>query len=171
MNVLRNLSNSVAFYSKFATFINFLKIRLILSKKPSNFLGKTPNFWTFWEFLQFQWPCIATFLILAILKKSKHFFEKPINVFSNKKLKFRTFWDIFLIQLQSASNCLLLAVSKKTQDRFWTTIFFDDETNFWTFWEILIIQLHPTTNFCLWRFLQNQFFSKNPNILFFITKF
>ena len=113
MNVLRNPSNSVAFYSKFATFINFLKIRLILSKKPSNFLGKTPNFWTFWEFLQFQWPCIATFLILAILKKSKHFFEKPINVFSNKKLKFRTFWDIFLIQLQSASNCLLLAVSKK----------------------------------------------------------
>ena len=131
MNVLRrNLANSVAFYSKFATFINFLKIRLVLSKKPSIFLGKTPNFWTFWEFLHFQWPCIAIFLFLAILKKSKNFFEKPIYVFSNKKLKFRTFWDIFLIQLQSASNWSLLAVSKKSQDNFWTTNFFSRRNHF-----------------------------------------
>ena len=77
-----------------------------------------------------QCHCGATFLLLAILKKSKNFFEKPIYVFSNKKLKFGTFWSIFLIQLQSASNWLLLAVSKKTQDIFWATNFFSRRNQF-----------------------------------------
>ena len=132
MNVLRNLANSVAFYSKFATLINFLKIRLVLSNKPSIFLGKTPNFWTFWEFLHFQWPCSATFQLFSDFEKKQEFFRKTIYVFS-KKPKFRTFWDIFLIQVQSTSNWLLLAVSKKTQDFFWKTIFFKTKPIFQRF--------------------------------------
>ena len=98
-------------------------------KNPSTSLRRTPTFWTFWEFLHFHWPCSATFLLSAIFKKSKNFFEKPTYVFS-KKPNFQTFWDIFLIQLQSASKWLLLVVSKKTQDIFWTTNFFSRRNHF-----------------------------------------
>ena len=121
--------------------------------------------------LTFSAALYCNFATCSDLKKNKNFFEKPIYVFS-KKPKFRTFWDIFLIELQSASNWLLLAVSKKTQDDFWTTIFFSRRN------QVLNVLRSPTISVASYnKFLslaiskKSFFFSKNPYILFFITKF
>ena len=147
-NVLRNITMSVAFYSKFATFIVFLKNKIFFLEKPIYFLKKTPNFRKFWEFVLFQWPCIVTLLLLAILKKSR-IFSKTQSIFFQKKTNSWTFWEILQNRLLSASNWLLLAVCKKTQIFFFEKpIFFSqEEANLSTYSEILLIQLHPTTNF------------------------
>ena len=52
-NVLRYLTNSVAFYSKFATFGNFVRKSQFLFEKHNNLFNKT-NFWMFWEILFFS---------------------------------------------------------------------------------------------------------------------
>ena len=111
LNVLRKLINSVAFYSKFATFITFLKNRIFFKKTMQ--LLKKNTFRKFRELLLFQWPCSVTLLLLAILKKST-IFSITQSVFFWKKNQFLwTFWEILLSRLLSASNWLLLAVLKK----------------------------------------------------------
>ena len=48
LSVLRYLTISVAFYSKFATFGNFVRKSQFLFEKHNNLIIKT-NFWTFWQ--------------------------------------------------------------------------------------------------------------------------
>ena len=48
LNILRNLTNSVAFYGKFANFSDFKKIQNFL-EKPIYFFWKRPKIWAFWE--------------------------------------------------------------------------------------------------------------------------
>ena len=116
MNVLRKLDKSVAFYSKFATFITYLKNRIFF-KKTHPFIKEKNTFRKFREFLLFQWPCSVNLLLLAILRKST-IFAITQSVFFSKKTNFWTFWEILLSRLHSASTWLLLAVLKKTPDCF-----------------------------------------------------
>ena len=115
-NVLRIITNSVAFYSEFATFITFLKNR-VFSEKPIHFLKKTPIFRKFWDFVLFQWPCSVLLLFLAILKKSR-IFSKTQSIFCQKKTNSWTLWRILQNWLLSASNWLLSAICKTTQKFF-----------------------------------------------------
>ena len=132
LNVLRNITSSVAFYSKFATFINFLKSRIFLfGKTHPLFLRETPIFWTFWEFLQFQWPCSATFLLLAILGKARIFSKYQCLFFQKKTKVLNVLRDLtnsiaFLIKLINA-----LSGFRNNPCFFWkTNLFFKKKTIF-----------------------------------------
>ena len=135
LNVLRNITNSVAIYCKLANFINFLKNRIFISEKPIHFFKKNTIFWNALRILTFSVALWCNFATFSDFRKSKNFFEIAISDFS-KKQNFWTFWEILLIQLHSASNwLLLLAVSEKTQDFFLKNqSFFQEENNFSTFW-------------------------------------
>ena len=63
---------------------HFLKNRIFFSKKPIQFLKKTPIFRKFWEFVLFQWPCSVTLLLLRFWRH-QFFFEKPIYFFFKKR--------------------------------------------------------------------------------------
>ena len=166
LNVLKSITNSVAFYWKFATFINFLKNRIFFVKMTHPFLQKKHPIFERFENLFLQWPCSATLLLLAIFEKKVTSFSRNPSSFSIKKPKFSKFWEILLIQLQSTVNLLPLAIfQKKTQ----YTIsfrkthlfqllkpFFERFENSYYFSCIL------QQNFQLRRFLLNQFFFEKP---------
>ena len=174
LNMLRNITNSVAFYCKFAIFISFLKNRIFLFGKTHPFFYEKHQFFECFENFFFQWPCSATLLLLPILGKARISWKYQ-SLFFQKKQKLWTFWEILPIQLHSASNWLmLLAVSEKTQDFFsQKPIFFSRRKQFFNVLRGLTFSVasnNKTFNF--WRFLQNQsFFSKNPYFFFTITKF
>ena len=98
-NVLRYLTNSVAFYSKFATFGIFVRKSQFLFEKHNN-LYKYKNI------------NITNWLLLAVFKKTQFFFKKPIFFFQ-EEATFLTLWEILLIQLHPTTNFLSLAVFKK----------------------------------------------------------
>ena len=83
LNVLRNVSVSVEFYSKVATFSHFKVISFFL-EKPCTFLEQ-PKVWSFWETLLFQLDSTANLLTPAkfytfnIFVREPHFFflQKP----------------------------------------------------------------------------------------------
>ena len=74
LNVLRILTNSVAFSSKFTTFSNFYEIHVFLQR--TKLFWEKPKVWKFWEILLFQSHSTAIFLGLYIFKNVKNFFEK-----------------------------------------------------------------------------------------------
>ena len=81
---------------------HFLKNRIFFSKKPIQFLKKTPNFRKFWEFLLFQWPCSVTLLLLAILKKPR-IFSKTQSIFFSKE---NQFLNVLRNLTQSVAFCI-----------------------------------------------------------------
>ena len=174
LNVLRNVTNSVAFYCKLATFINFLKNGIFFVEKTHPFFWrKTPKFWTFWEFLRFQWPCSATLLLLAVFWKKVTSISKNPSIFLIKKSKFLKFWEVLIIQLHLTVNLLPLTTFQKNHNFFSKNTFvWVIKTNFWTLWEVLLFQLHPPKKiFNFGDFYKIIFFSKNPYNLFNITNF
>ena len=79
--VLRNLTTSVAFYTKFATFGDFWEFRFF-SKNPS-VLFKKNQIWTFWELSKFQSYFSASLIPMAIVfEKKKILPQKNPNIFS-----------------------------------------------------------------------------------------
>ena len=80
---MRNLTNSVAFYSKFAAVSGFHKNSRSFFENSFFFQGET-TFLTLWEPLLIQLHPTTNFLSLAFYKKFYCFIEKPIY-FSLKK--------------------------------------------------------------------------------------
>ena len=87
LNMLRNITNSVAFYCKFAIFISFLKNRIFLFGKTHPFFYEKHQFFERFEnFFFFQWPCSATLLLLLILGKARISWKYQ-SLFFQKKTK------------------------------------------------------------------------------------
>ncbi len=163
--VLRYLTNSVVFYSKFATFGNFVRKSQFLFEKHNNLFNKT-NFWTFWQILFFQWPCTATMLHLVILKKSRILSKTPLFFFQQKP-KFWTFRENLLHRLHSASNWLLWVVFNETQEFFRITNVVSEISVFVTCWEISLSLSHSTANLLtLSLFWKIGFFSNKTHPFF-----
>ena len=145
---MRKLTYSVAFYSKFATFITFRKLGIFFGKNPLIFHRKHTIFESFWDFLLLQWPCSVTLLLLAILKKSRIFFENPIYFFFKKKPNFERFEKSYSVgyilhQIGCFQRFLIKLKIVFSKNQF----FSQEKAIFSKFWEIWLIQLHPTTNF------------------------
>ena len=90
LNVLRNLTNSFALYSKFVTISDFRKIQGFFGKLI--FFCKKHNFWTFWEISLLRWHSISNWLTVSVavdiklaklscFQNFRFFFEKTIYFF------------------------------------------------------------------------------------------
>ena len=96
LNVLRNVSVSVEFYCKVATFSHF-KVNSFFSENPCTFL-KQPKVWSFREMLVFQLDSTANLLPPANFYTFKIFVRKT-HFFILKKPEVWRFWG--LLQFQS----------------------------------------------------------------------
>ena len=153
MNVLRDLTNSIAIRIKLIAFSGFRKNSRFFLKNQTFFQEET-NFSTFWEVILFQ------------LHPTANFLEKPIYVFSKKNRTFERFWDILLIQLQSASNWLLLAVSKKTQDFFEKPVFFSRRNQFFNVLKSPTISAASYNKFLSLAVSKKQFFFRKTHLFY-----
>ena len=108
--VLRNLTNSVAFYRKFANFsdfkntlVFFFEKRGLLSKAQIlNVSGNLSNSVAFW----------SKIAALSIFCKNQGFFRKAHLIFPNRSHLLNV-WEVFLFQSHLTENLLLLAFFKK----------------------------------------------------------
>ncbi len=121
-NVLRIITNSVAFYSELATSITFLKNR-VFSEKPIHFFKKNTHFSKVLRFCTFSVALYCSFATSGNLKKSR-VFSKTQSIFCQKKTNSWTLWGILQNWLLSASYWLLSAICKNTQ------IFFSKNQSF-----------------------------------------
>ena len=119
MNVLRNLTLSVAFYSKIANFSFFQKNSKFF-RKPIFFYKEAQIFWTFWENCQFQ-----------IKLKSIFFCKNLVSVLYQPTIW--TFWEILLLQLLSTANLIPLAIFEIFNVFFRKNHFFLQKTQFLKF--------------------------------------
>ena len=126
-NVSRKITNSVAFYCKFAFIDNFEGY--FFSENLSVFFRKT-KIWTVWENLLFQSHSTANLLTLSLFWKKKIFSKKPIH-FLKKTPNFRKFWDFSLFQRPCSVTLLLLAILKKSTNFSITqSVFFSKKDQF-----------------------------------------
>ena len=107
---MRNLTYSVAYYSKITAVSGFWKTQDFF-RETSFFSQDEATFSTFWEILLNQLPPTTNFTSLADFEQL-FFFRKTQIFLLNEKHKFLTFWEILLNQLHSTSNLLPLAIPK-----------------------------------------------------------
>ena len=113
---MRNLFNSVAFYSKLAAVSGFQNTHDFF-RETNLFFRKETKFRTFRDILLIQLHSTVNLLPLAIVQKNHKFFSK--NTFISFNItNFWTFWEFLHFQRPCSANLLLLAILKKNQEFF-----------------------------------------------------
>ena len=104
LNVLRDLTLSVAFYRKFSILAIFKNFKFFFRK--THFFLQKPKFWKFWEILLFQSHSTSNWLILFVFKNSGSIFEKIIYFLKTSKNPTDSF--------DSAATLLPLSIEQKS---------------------------------------------------------
>ena len=108
LNILRNLTNSFALYSKFVTISDFWKFQDFFGKPI--FFCKKPNSWKFWEISLFQSHSTSNWLTVSVavdiklaklscFQKFRFLFQKNHLFFQNTKFRVIPLIQSFLRQI------------------------------------------------------------------------
>ena len=168
MNVLRNLTVSVALYSKIATSSHFRKINFFW--KTHLFFQNSSNFLKFLRNLTNRVAFCSKPASISNFWKLQVFFSENAS-FLAKKPNFWKFWEILLFRSHSTSNWLTSTVFKKFKFFSEKNVYCFEKPNVLTFWKTycfggILHQICYHQHFLMFsRFFFGKpiFFCKNPN--------
>ena len=141
LNVLRNLTNWVAYSNKIAALAVFKKLKIFFEES----ISFVPNKSQFSKVLRNLTNSVAFLLPLAIFQKNHNFFSKNTFI-SFIKANFRTFWEVLLFQLRPPKKSLTLAISTKSFFLSKNPYNLIKITRFWTFRKVLFFQSRFTAS-------------------------
>ena len=159
---LENLTNRVAFYSKFATISDFCTTQIFLGSPI--FLTKNSNSEGFEKSHYFIRIRHQIGYLRLVSKKFKFVFQKN-HLFFLKNLKFEGFEKSYCFSCIIQQNCYLQPVLENSQFVLKNPPFSKQLTIFKVFWEILLIPSHSTSNLLPLAVFENfKFFSRETQI-------